>query len=222
MILFSSRFNVKYNVQCSQWMEIKYIRILSFTHALKTTAIILNITCIRADTNVCIFKYIFRYDHLSPLVLAAQRTKSFLSPSPKCDHLFLGSLSTFLGNFIKIHSYIFVILLTNKYWLSRNLFGGGKISDHHKCYSLLFHHFSPHVCGQSDRDTWLFSSCLGLAQSYRFPPPISSGQVHYNPPPCQIHHAAIALRSVTVIKWELNRSRCSSSQMVSQLSPLRV
>lgn len=119
-----------------------------------------------------------------------------------------------------------VILLTNKYRLSRNLFGRGKISDRHKCCSLRFHHFSPHVCGQSDRDTWLFYSCLGLAQSYRFPPSISSGQVHYNPPlppsQCQIHHAAITLGSVTVIKWELNRSRCSQSQMVSQLSLVRV
>lgn len=34
-------------------------------------------------------------------------------------------------------------------------------------------------------------------------------------PPRQIHLAAITHRSVTVIKWELNRSRCSQSQMVS-------
>lgn len=35
---------------------------------------------------------------------------------------------------------------------------------------------------QSDRDTRLFSSCLGLAQGSRFPPSVSWGQVHYNPP----------------------------------------
>lgn len=105
-------------------------------------------------------------------------------------------------------------MLTTKHRLASNLFGTGKIRDSHKHCSLLFHHFYPHVGGQSDRDTWLFSSCLGLAQSYRFPPSVSSGQVHYNPP----HARSISLpshRSVTVIKWELNRSRCSQSQMVS-------
>lgn len=77
---------------------------------------------------------------------------------------------------------------------------------------------------QSDRDTRLFSSCLGLAQGSRFPPSVSWGQVHYSiiNPPCMIHHAAVTHRSVTVRKWKPNRSHCSQSQMVSHSCCLTV
>lgn len=72
------------------------------------------------------------------------------------------------------------------------------------------------------RDTRLFSSCLGLAQGSTFPPSVSWGQVHHKPPPCQIYHVAIAHRSITVRKWKLNRSLCSQSQMASHSCCLTV
>lgn len=50
LILFSSCFDEKYNVQCSKWREIKknIIWILNFTHILTYTTMILNTTVYKA------------------------------------------------------------------------------------------------------------------------------------------------------------------------------